>query len=77
MNLGDHPALMVLAITAAATFLSAIPIGIRIPIVVWEILFGALLGPHLLGLARDLQGPLWNWFSLAGLGACFSWPAWS
>ena len=69
MNLSDHPAFMVLATAVAATFLSAMPIGIRIPIVVWEILFGALLGPHLLGLARDPQGPLWNWFSLAGLGA--------
>ena len=69
MNLSDHPALMVLSITVASSLLAEIRIGVRIPMVVWELVLGMVLGPNVLGLARDAHNQLWTWFSTAGLGA--------
>jgi Kef-type K+ transport system membrane component KefB len=37
--------------------------------VVWEILFGLILGPAVLGLASISQGELWSWFAPAGPAA--------
>src|SRR5215468_3040825 len=69
MDLAHHPAFMVLSIVVASSLLSEIRIGIRIPSVVWTILFGIILGPDVLGLARDTRSELWTWFGGAGLGA--------
>jgi Kef-type K+ transport system membrane component KefB len=69
MDLSNHPAIMVLSIAVASSLLSEIRIGVRIPVVVWEILFGMILGPAVLGLASISQGELWSWFAPAGLAA--------
>ena len=70
-NLSDYPALTVMAIAVAAALLAEIRIGLlRVPAVVWQMVFGMLLGPHIFALAKP--GPLLEWFGhSAGLGALF------
>src|SRR5215469_473071 len=60
---------MVLSIAVISSLLSEIRIGVRIPVAVWEILLGMLLGPAVLGLASISHGELWGWFAPAGLAA--------
>jgi hypothetical protein len=36
MDLGNHPAVMVLSIAVVSSLLSEIRIGVRIPVAVWE-----------------------------------------
>ena len=69
MDLSNHPAIMVLSIAVVSSLLSEISIGVRIPVVVWEILLGMMLGPAVLGLASISHGELWSWFAPAGLAA--------
>jgi Kef-type K+ transport system membrane component KefB len=52
MDLNAYPILTVLIIAAASSMLAELPLRFRLPIVVWEMIFGMLIGPHLLGLAR-------------------------
>jgi hypothetical protein len=40
MDLSNHPAIMILSIAVVLSLLSEIRIGVRIPVVVWEILLG-------------------------------------
>src|SRR5437899_12401317 len=43
---------MVMAIAVAASLLAEIRFGVvRVPVIIWEIAFGILIGPHGLGLA--------------------------
>ena len=69
MDLSNHPAIMVLSIAVVSSLLSEIRIGVRIPVAVWEILLGMILGPAVLGLASISHGELWGWFAPAGLAA--------
>ncbi|MGO9767536.1 MAG: cation:proton antiporter [Myxococcaceae bacterium] len=66
----SYPALLVLTISVIAPLLAEIPIGIRLPALVLEILLGIVVGPHVLGLAR--MTPLLGWLGgTLGLGAVF------
>ena len=46
----NHPVLIVLLVAVAAPLLAEIPIGVRLPVVVLEVLLGIVVGPHVLGL---------------------------
>lgn len=48
--LSDHPVFVVMAVAVVAPLLAEIPIGLRVPVVVLEVLLGILIGPHVLGL---------------------------
>ena len=48
MELALSSLLLVCLVAAASPLLAEIPIGLRVPIVVVEILFGMALGPHVL-----------------------------
>ncbi len=66
----SYPALLVLLIAVIAPLLAEIPIGIRLPALVLEILLGIIVGPHVLGLAR--MTPLLGWLGgTLGLAALF------
>ena len=54
MDLNAYPVLTVLIIAAASSMLAELPLRIRVPMVVWEMIFGMIVGPHLLGLARPI-----------------------
>ena len=47
-----HPIFWMLVAAVAAPLLAEIPIGVRVPVVVIEVLLGIAIGPHVLGLAR-------------------------
>jgi Kef-type K+ transport system membrane component KefB len=55
MDLNAYPVLTVLIIAAASSMLAELPLRVRVPMVVWEMIFGMIVGPHLLGLARPGQ----------------------
>jgi len=65
--LTDHPALIVLAVAVAAPLLAEIPIGVRVPVVVLEVLLGMFIGPHVLGWL-DASSFL-TWMQNAGTAA--------
>jgi Kef-type K+ transport system membrane component KefB len=69
--MSSHPVFVVLVIAVAASLLAEIRFGIlRIPVVVWEMLFGILIGPQVLGLAKP--GGLLQWLGdTLGLAALF------
>src|SRR5208282_1312847 len=69
VHLESYPALLVLAVAVAAPLLAEIPIGIRLPALVLEIILGIVIGPHVLGLATvsPLLGWLGGTLGLAGL----------
>jgi Kef-type K+ transport system membrane component KefB len=67
MMLTDHPALIVLAVAVAAPLLAEIPIGVRVPVVVLEVLLGMFIGPHVLGWL-DASSFL-TWMQNAGTAA--------
>jgi Kef-type K+ transport system membrane component KefB len=69
MDLSSHPVLIVMAIAVASSLLGEIRMSIRVPVVVWEMLFGILIGPHVLGLAH--AGDFLDWLGGLGLGALF------
>jgi len=69
MDLSSHPVLIVMAIAVASSLLGEIRMSVRVPVVVWEMLFGILIGPHVLGLAHT--GDLLDWLGGLGLGALF------
>ena len=50
LDLNIHPFLTVMAIALVASLLSEIRFGtLRAPVVVWEMVFGILIGPYALG----------------------------
>jgi len=70
MDLTAHPALLVMAIAVAASLLAELRIGmLQVPVVVWEMGFGMLVGSQGLGLARSSD--LLEWVGRAGLAALF------
>src|SRR5271168_5322076 len=54
MNLNVYPILTVLIIATASSMLAGLPLPFRVPIVVWEMIFGMIIGPHLLGWAEPI-----------------------
>lgn len=58
--LNNHPILVVMIGAVLAPLLAEVPIGVRVPVIVLEVLFGVLVGPHVLGLVdlRALGGLL-------------------
>jgi hypothetical protein len=50
-HMNSHPVLIVLAISVAAPLLTEIPIGVRLRVVVLEMVLGIIIGPQVLGLA--------------------------
>jgi Kef-type K+ transport system membrane component KefB len=52
MTLSDHPVFIVMAVAVAAPLLAELRIGVRVPIVVLEVLLGILVGPHVLRLVE-------------------------
>jgi Kef-type K+ transport system membrane component KefB len=71
MDLGSHPILIVMAIAVASSLLAELRIGdLRVPVVVWEMMLGVVIGPHVLGLAR--ADGLLDWLGgVVGLAALF------
>src|SRR5437762_1977705 len=47
----SHPVLIVLLVAVVAPLLAEIPIGVRVPAVVLEMVLGIVIGPQVLGLA--------------------------
>ena len=57
MNIDSYPVLTVMAIAVAASLLAEVRIRIvRMPVIIWEIVFGILIGPQVLALAT-ITGP--------------------
>jgi Kef-type K+ transport system membrane component KefB len=54
MDLNAYPILTVLIIAAASSMLAELPSRFRVPAVVWQMIFGMLVGPHLLGLVHPI-----------------------
>jgi Kef-type K+ transport system membrane component KefB len=48
----DHPLFWIMAAAVAAPLLAEIPVGVRMPTVVIEVLLGIVIGPQVLGLAH-------------------------
>jgi Kef-type K+ transport system membrane component KefB len=71
LDLGKYPALMVMAIAVLASLLAQVRVGaVLVPVVVWEMVLGMLVGPHGFGLAHS--GELLDWFGhRAGLAGLF------
>src|SRR5271165_4914152 len=68
--MNGHPVLIVLAIAVAAPLLAEIPVGVRLPVVVLEMVLGIIVGPQVLGLATA-EGLL-GWLGVElGLAALF------
>jgi Kef-type K+ transport system membrane component KefB len=51
----SHPVLIVLLVAVVAPLLAEIPIGVRVPAVVLEMVLGIVIGPQVLG-PRDSRG---------------------
>ena len=71
MNLNVYPILTVLIIATVSSMLAELPLPLRVPIVVWEMIFGMIIGPHLLGLAEPIgrftmYGPRVGTYTLLG-----------
>jgi Kef-type K+ transport system membrane component KefB len=47
-----HPVFWIMAVAVLAPLLAEVPVGFRVPVVVFEILLGVVLGPHGLGLVE-------------------------
>ena len=69
MDLSSHPVLIVMAIAVAASLLAEIRMSVRVPVVVWEMVLGILIGPQVMGLVHA-EGLL-DWLGGLGLGALF------
>jgi Kef-type K+ transport system membrane component KefB len=70
MAISSHPVLIVMAIAVTAPLLAEIPIGVRMPVAVLELLLGIFIGPHGFRLAK--VDSLLGWFGgTLGLSALF------
>ena len=47
-----HPVFWLMVAAVAAPLLAEIPLGVKVPVVVLEVVLGILIGPHLLGLVQ-------------------------
>jgi Kef-type K+ transport system membrane component KefB len=55
MMLGNHPVFVIMLVAVVAPLLAEIPIGVRVPVVVLEVMLGILVGPQLLGLVKSSE----------------------
>ena len=62
--LSAHPVFWLLVAAVAAPLLSEIPLGVRVPVAVLEVVLGVLIGPQVLGLVR-FEGFLSTMFTFA------------
>ena len=69
MNLSSHPVLIVMAIAVAASLLAEIRMRVHVPVVVWEMVLGILVGPFVMRLVH--VDDLLDWLGRIGLGALF------
>jgi Kef-type K+ transport system membrane component KefB len=68
--MNNHPVLIVLLVAVVAPLLAEIPIGVRVPAVVLEVVLGIVIGPQVLGLATA-EGFLGLLGGKLGLAALF------
>ena len=68
--------LIVLAIAVAAPLLAEIPVGVRLPVVVLEMVLGIIIGPQVLGLATA-EGLLGWLGGSSGWRLCSLWRGWN
>ena len=54
MDLNAYPILTVLIIATASSMLAELPTRFRVPVVVWEMILGMTVGPHLLGFVQPI-----------------------
>jgi Kef-type K+ transport system membrane component KefB len=54
MDLNAYPILTVLIIATASSMLAELPSRVRLPAVVWEMILGMVVGPHLLGFVHPI-----------------------
>jgi Kef-type K+ transport system membrane component KefB len=54
MDLNAYPILTVLIIATASSMLAEIPSRFRVPVVVWEMILGMIVGPHVLGFVQPI-----------------------
>ena len=66
--LNNHPILVVMMGAVLAPLLTEVPIGVRVPVVVVEVLFGIFVGPHVIRLVdpRGLGGLLFSMQIMGG-----------
>ena len=71
LELSSHPVFVVLAIVFLSSLLAELRFNdVRVPVVVWEMLLGILIGPQVLGLVK--AGGLLQWLGdTLGLAALF------
>jgi Kef-type K+ transport system membrane component KefB len=50
--LANHPIFVVMLVAVVAPLLAEIPIGVRVPVIVLELVLGILIGPHGLGVLQ-------------------------
>ena len=69
MTTNGHPILIVLFVAVVAVLLAELPVGVRLPVVVLEMVLGIVIGPQVLGLATSdgLLGWLGGSLGLAAL----------
>lgn len=71
MHFSNHPAVVVFGVAVVASLLAELRVGsFRVPVVIWEMLFGILIGPQVLGLVTPGHTLLWLGDTL-GLAALF------
>ena len=54
MDLNAYPILTVLIIATASSMLAEVPFRFRVPVVVWEMILGMIVGPHVLGFVQPI-----------------------
>lgn len=65
-----HPVFWLMLAAVAAPLLSRVPLGFKVPVVVFEVLLGIVIGPHVLGLV-ELRGILEAMFTLGMAATLF------
>ena len=69
MSVG-HPVFWLMLAAVAAPLLSRVPLGFKVPVVVFEVLLGIVIGPHVLELV-ELRGILEAMFTLGMAATLF------
>jgi Kef-type K+ transport system membrane component KefB len=65
-----HPVFWIMAAAVLAPLLAEVPLGVRVPVVVFEVLLGMLIGPHVLGLVR-FEGFMSSMFAIGMAATLF------
>jgi Kef-type K+ transport system membrane component KefB len=67
MNLAEHPIFVVMLAAVLAPLLAELPLRLRVPVVVFEVVLGVIVGPQVLGLIE--RGPFLDTMQKAGMAA--------